>query len=234
MYPIIKSLNIKAWAEDDRPREKMMLKGKDALSDAELLAILIGTGTPKASAVEVAKAILSRVNNNLHTLGKLSIRDLMAIKGIGTAKAIGITAALELGRRRQTHKPRKQQDISDSVDVYNIMHPQIADLPHEEFWVLLLNKSNRVIKKERISIGGVDGTIADIKMIFKSAIDSLASSIILCHNHPSGNLQPSGSDVSLTKKMKQAGEMLNIKVLDHVIVTETGFYSFADEGVIKD
>jgi len=223
-------LSIKSWAEEDRPREKLLLKGKSALSDAELVAILIGSGTPKESAVDVAKKILQYVNNNLNELGKLSVKDLMKVKGIGEAKAISIIAALELGRRRQGTDAEKRKKIQGSEGVFRIFQPLLADLPHEEFWVLFLNKANMVIGKERVSTGGVDGAIADAKIIFKTALEKLASSIILCHNHPSGNLSPSKADIALTTKIKQAGENLDIKVLDHIIVSDKGYYSFNDEG----
>lgn len=221
---------INQWAEDDRPREKLSLKGKAALSDAELLAILLGSGTVSVSAVDLAKQILASANNNLHELAKLSLKDLMKFKGIGDAKAITIVSALELGRRRKNSEPQKRTKITASTDVYEIMSPYLLDARREEFWVLLLNRANEVIRTEKISEGGVSGTVADPKLIFKAALDHLASSLILVHNHPSGNLKPSQADLQMTQKMKEAGKFLEIPVLDHVIFTDNGFYSFVDEG----
>lgn len=224
--------SIKFWAEADRPREKLLLKGRSVLSDAELIAILISSGNKEHSAVELSKKILDRASNNLNELGKLSVKDLMKFKGIGEAKAIGIVAALELGRRRKGSDMIKRQKITSSKDIFELFKPMLTDLAHEEFWVLLLNRANKVIKPLRISQGGVSGTVADSKIIFLSAIESLASSIILCHNHPSGNLKPSDSDISLTRKLKEAGKVLEIAVLDHIIFSDNGYYSFADEGLM--
>lgn len=221
---------INQWAEDDRPREKLSLKGKAALSDAELLAILLGSGTVSVSAVDLAKQILASTNNNLHELAKLSLKDLMKFKGIGEAKAITIVSALELGRRRKNSEPQKRTKITSSTDVYEMMSPYLLDARREEFWVLLLNRANEVMRTEKISEGGVSGTVADPKLIFKTALDHLASSLILVHNHPSGNLKPSQADLQMTQKMKEAGKFLEIPVLDHVIFTDNGFYSFVDEG----
>jgi DNA repair protein RadC len=226
------NLTIKTWAEEDRPREKLSLKGKNALSDAELVAILIGSGNKNESAVELSKKILASINNNLNKLGKLSINDLTQFNGIGEAKAISIIAALELGRRRKDSEIEKRLIIKSSKDAYNIIADVLSDLPHEEFWVLYLNHKNEVIKKENISKGGVSGTIADSKIIFKSAIEQLASAIILCHNHPSGNLSPSAADISLTKKLKETGIMLDTPVLDHLIIGEKDYFSFADENLM--
>ncbi|MFT2007524.1 RadC family protein [Pontibacter sp. 13R65] len=226
------SLNIKGWAEEDRPREKLLLKGKAALSDAELIAILIGSGTPKLTAVDVAKLILAAVNNDLNELAKLSVNDLKKHKGIGEAKAIAIVSALELGRRRKETLATAKTRITCSTDIYNYIKPQLLDLPHEEFWVILLNRANIVMRKEAISTGGVAGTVADPKIIFKKALDQLASSVILVHNHPSGNLKPSAADISLTKKMKEAGTLLDLPILDHIIFTDNDYYSFADEGLL--
>lgn len=226
------SLNIKTWAEEDRPREKLLLKGKAALSDAELIAILIGSGTPKLTAVDVAKQILSAVGNDLNALARLSVKDLMKHKGIGEAKAITIVSALELGRRRKETAAAARTQITCSTDIYNYIKPQLLDLPHEEFWIILLNRANVVMKKESISAGGVAGTVADPKIIFKKALEQLASSIILVHNHPSGNIKPSAADISLTKKMKEAGQFLDLPILDHIIFTNNDYYSFADEGVL--
>ena len=226
------SLTIKAWAEEDRPREKLLLKGKHALSEAELLAIIIGSGSRNETAIQLCQKILNRVSNNLNELGKLSVADLMQFKGIGEAKAISIVAALEIGRRRQLTEAKKKSQIKDSNDIYQLLSPHIADLAHEEFWVIYLNRSNKVIISERISAGGVAGTVADSKIIFKRAIELLASSIIVSHNHPSGNLKPSQADIDLTKNLKNTGKMLEINLLDHLIITDNGYYSFADEGVI--
>ncbi|MBL7889069.1 MAG: DNA repair protein RadC [Bacteroidia bacterium] len=226
------TLNIKSWAEDDRPREKLFLKGRQALSDAELIAILIGSGSREESAVELSKRILNSASNNLSELGKLSVSDLMNFKGIGDAKAISIIAALELGRRRKETETVKRDKITCSKDVFDIMQPFMLDLPHEEFWLLNLSRSNAVIKKELISRGGVSGTVVDTKMIFKSAVENLASSIIICHNHPSGNLKPSDADIRITKNIKEAGRVMDIQLFDHVIITESGYYSFNDEGML--
>ncbi|WP_187263082.1 RadC family protein [Pontibacter beigongshangensis] len=226
------SLNIKGWAEEDRPREKLLLKGKAALSDAELIAILIGSGTPKLTAVDVAKLILAAVNNDLNELAKLSVNDLKKHKGIGEAKAIAIVSALELGRRRKETQATAKTRITCSTDIYNYIKPQLLDLPHEEFWIILLNRANIVMRKEAISTGGVAGTVADPKIIFKKALEQLASSVILVHNHPSGNLKPSAADIALTKKMKEAGTLLDLPILDHIIFTDNDYYSFADEGIL--
>ena len=226
------NLKILSWAEEDRPREKLLLKGKAALSDAELIAILIGSGTRSLSAVDVAKLILGNANNNLNELAKFSVKDLKKTKGIGEAKAISIVSALELGRRRKETEFTEKYRISCSNDIFQLMKPDLMDLPKEEFWVLLLNRANRLIKKEQVSTGGVSGTVADPKIIFKAALDQYASSIILVHNHPSGNLKPSQADLDLTNKMKNAGKLLEIPVLDHIIFSDQGYLSFADEGLL--
>ncbi|MCU4163863.1 DNA repair protein RadC [Marinilabiliaceae bacterium A049] len=224
-------LSIKEWALEDRPREKLLEKGISSLSDAELLAIILGSGSSKESAVDLAKKILKDCNNNLNELGKKSVKDLKSkYHGVGDAKAITVVACLELGRRRKLQEAAKRIKITQSKDVVDIFQPILGDLPHEEFWILLLNRSNRVITRYKISQGGVAGTVIDIKIILKSAIDHLASSIILCHNHPSGNIQPSDMDRQITKKMKEAGKIMDIPVLDHLIITESAYYSFADEG----
>lgn len=225
-------LSIKAWAEDDRPREKLIQKGRSALSDAELIAILIGSGNREQSAVELSKNILATVNFDLNGLGKQGINELMRFKGIGEAKAISIAAALELGRRRKEATREKKKKITSSHDVFEVFFPKLADLPHEEFWVMLLNRANKVVRLENISRGGVSGTVADAKLIFKAALDHLASSIILCHNHPSGNLKASQADINLTKKLLEAGKTLDIAVLDHLIIGDDSYLSFADEGMI--
>ncbi|MDX1628893.1 MAG: DNA repair protein RadC [Fulvivirga sp.] len=222
-------LQIKKWAEEDRPREKLLLKGKGALSEAELIAILIGSGTNALSAVELARQILGHVDNNLNELARLSVKDLTRFKGIGEAKAISIVAALELGRRRKESESAVKPKITCSTDVFHLMQAHLLDLKHEEFWVILLNRANQVVKKQQISSGGVSGTVADPKIIFKLALDELASSIILVHNHPSGNLKASQADISLTKKLVEAGRMLEIPILDHIIFTDNAYLSFADE-----
>ena len=226
------SLNIKSWAEEDRPREKLLLKGKAVLSDAELIGILIASGTKDKSAVDVARDILSSVGNKLNGLAKLTVKDLMKFKGIGEAKAITIVSALELGRRKKETEPDKQLQISNANDVYATIKPHLEDLKHEEFWILILNRRNQIIKKQLISSGGVSGTVADPKIIFNAALQELASSIVLIHNHPSGNLKPSQSDIGLTKKLKSAGDVLEIPIMDHLIYTDDGYYSFADEGML--
>lgn len=225
-------LTIKKWAEEDRPREKLILKGTAALSDAELIAILIGSGTTRLSAVEVSQNILADCKNNLHDLAKRSLSDLKKFDGIGEAKAISIIAALELGRRRKETGHRHKTKINISEDVYNEMKPNLLDLKHEEFWVLFLDRANQVTKKEKISAGGVSGTVVDSKLIFKKALDELASSIILVHNHPSGNIQPSQQDIQLTQKIKEAGRILDIPVLDHVIFTDQNYFSFVDASLL--
>jgi len=225
------NFSIKQWAEDDKPREKLMLKGKGALSDAELVAILIGSGSRNESAVSLSKRILASVENNLNALGKLSLKQLMEFKGIGEAKAVTIAAALELGRRRRTEETVELHKITSSKAVFELMQPLIGELPHEEFWVLYLNNSNKVIYKAQLSKGGITGTVVDIRLIFKTALEHNATSVILSHNHPSGKLQASEADKDITKKLKLAGESLDIKILDHVIITELGYFSFQDEGI---
>jgi DNA repair protein RadC len=225
-------LTIKEWSPDDRPREKMMLKGKAALSDAELIAILLGSGTTALSAVDLAKNVLVNAGHNLHTLGQLTIRDLVKVKGIGTAKAMTIVAALELGRRRKDILPEERPKISGSKDAFELLKSDLQDLPHEEFWMLLLNRANRLIRKVPISQGGVAGTVADPKIIFKSALEELASGIIVAHNHPSGNLTASQADIQLTQRLKESGKLLEIQVLDHLIFAGYKYFSFADEGLL--
>ena len=225
-------LNIKSWSPEDRPREKLLLKGTSALSDAELVAILIGSGTPKLSAVELSKKILLQGNNNLNELARLSVKDLMKIKGIGEAKAITIVAALELGRRRKEQDPEEKPKINSSKDAFDLLKGDMMDLPNEEFWVLLMNRANKVTKKKRVSEGGVAGTVADPKIIYKMALEELASGIIVAHNHPSGNLQPSQSALDLTRKLKEAGKFLEIQLLDHIIIANQKYLSFADEGMM--
>jgi DNA repair protein RadC len=222
---------ITSWAEDDKPREKLMLKGKNVLSDAELIAILIGSGNRNESAVDLSKRILASVNYNLNALGKLSIAQLMTFNGIGEAKAISIIAAMELGRRRRNEEATDLAKISSSKMVFEVMQPIIGELAHEEFWVLFLNNSNKILFKTQLSKGGMTGTMVDVRIVFKLAFEQNATAIILVHNHPSGKLQASDADIQLTKKIKTAGQQLDISVLDHIIVTETGYYSFVDEGI---
>jgi DNA repair protein RadC len=227
-----KALTIKRWSPEDRPREKLILKGKAALSDAELIAILLGSGTSTMTAVDLAKKVLQSVGNNLHDLARMTVKDLIKTKGIGEVKALTIVAALEIGRRRKEMEVNERPKITGSRDVYDILKADLLDIPHEEFWILLLNRANRVIRKSQISQGGIAGTVADPKIIFKLALDDLASGIILAHNHPSGNLTASQADLDLTKKLKEAGKLLDIQVLDHLIVAGQKYFSFADEGLI--
>jgi DNA repair protein RadC len=225
-------ISIKSWAEEDRPREKLSAQGRRALSDAELIAILIGSGSRTESAVELSKRILHHYGNDLNNLGKASISELSRFKGIGEAKAISIIAALEIGRRRNETETKVLDTINGSKDAYNIMRRHLIDLNHEEFWVLMLNRSGKVIAKELISKGGLTGTVADPKIIFNLALQHSAASIVMAHNHPSGNLKPSQLDIELTKKIANAGKMLDMNVLDHLIITNDGFYSFADGGIL--
>lgn len=225
-------ITIKTWAEEDRPREKLAAQGRRTLSDAELIAILIGSGSTTESAVDLSKRILNSCKNDLNALAKLSIQDLSKFKGIGEAKAISIIAALELGRRRKETDFVVTDSIYTSKDIYNTLASNFLDLSHEEFWVLLLSRANKVLEKVLISKGGVSGTVADPKIIFKAALEHQAANVILAHNHPSGNLKPSNQDISLTKKMKEGGKLLDIGVLDHVIFADRGYFSFADEGLM--
>lgn len=226
-----KTFTIKDWAKDDKPREKLMYKGKESLSNAELIAILIRTGNDNESAVALSKRILSDAKN-LNGIGKLSIEKLLTYHGIGEAKAITILAAIELGRRRRSEEAVPSRRIATSKVVFETMQPIIGELDHEEFWILYLRNSNRIAHKWRLSKGGMTGTVVDARLVFKVAIEHNATSIILAHNHPSGVLHPSESDKAITRKLKMAGENLDIKVLDHVIITENAFYSFADDGIL--
>lgn len=225
------NLSIKNWSEDDKPREKLMLKGSTSLSDAELVAILIGSGSRDESALSLSKRILASIDNKLITLDKLSIKQLMKFNGIGEAKAISIAAALELGKRRKSEERSVAKVIASSRDVFEIMQPIIGELAHEEFWVVYLNNSNKIIYKSQLSKGGITGTVVDVRLIFKMALEQGAVSIILTHNHPSGKLQASEADKQITTKLKIAGDQLDIKVLDHIIITEIGYFSFQDEGI---
>ncbi len=232
MEKIEKRLTIKDLAEDDRPREKMQRKGAASLSDAELLAILIRVGNASETAVEVAQRLLGMVNNSLNELARLSLSQLTRVKGIGKTKAITIQAALEIGRRRNAEGPANRERVFSSRSVIDLFQPLMADLPHEEFWALLLNKSNRIIDRVKVSQGGIGGTVVDPKLILKNAIEKLASALIVVHNHPSGNAQPSDKDIALTQKLKNASELFDISLLDHVIITDGECYSFADNGKI--
>ena len=226
------SFSIKDWADDDKPREKLVLKGHAVLSDAELIAILIGSGNRDESAVALSKRILASTNNNLNELGKLTIKQLMKFKGIGEAKAVTIAAALEVGRRRRGEEAQKITKINSSKDVFELLQPILGELPHEEFWIVYLNNSNKVLHKEQLSKGGITGTLVDVRIVLKQALEYGAIGIILAHNHPSLTLKPSIADKQITKKLKTAAEALDIKVLDHVIITEKAYFSFADEHLL--
>jgi len=226
------SFSIKSWSQDDRPREKLRDQGPRILSKAELIAILIGSGNKEESAVDLSKRILASANHNLNALGKMSIAQLMEFKGIGEAKAITIAAALELGRRRREDIDLAPKKIQSSKTVFEIMEPLIGELPHEEFWIIYLNNSNKILKKVQLSKGGMTGTLVDTRLVMKQALDTGATAIILSHNHPSGTLKPSQADLSITKKLKEAGALLDIKVLDHLIITQNAYLSFADEGLL--
>jgi len=224
--------NIKSWATEDRPREKLLLKGIDSLTSAELIAILIGSGSRKESAVDLSRRILQAYKHDLREIAKVSINDLITFNGIGEAKAISILAALELGRRIQGAGVKEKPQVTSSNDAYQYLKHRLEDLTYEEFWILLLNRNNRITHAEKISKGGVAGTVVDSKIIFKHGLDQLSSSIILCHNHPSGNLKPSKEDIRITKKLQEAGKVLDIKILDHIIISQHGYYSFMDEGMM--
>ncbi|WOD44459.1 RadC family protein [Hwangdonia lutea] len=226
------SFSIKNWAQDDQPREKLLYKGKTALSDAELVAILIGSGNREESAVALCKRILASVDNNLSELGKLSVEQLMQFKGIGEAKAITIAAAMELGRRRRGEEALQKNKITSSTSVFELMQPIIGELQHEEFWIIYLNNSNKVIQKNQLSKGGITGTLVDVRLVLKNALQVGATGLILAHNHPSGTLKPSEADKQITNKLKVAAESLDIKVLDHLIITEKAYFSFADENTL--
>ena len=227
------SMAITSWALDDRPREKLILKGEAALSDTELLAILIGSGSRNESALDLSKRILASIENNLNKLGKLKVSDLIKYKGIGEAKAVTVVTALELGRRRRLEKALEISKIGASKDVYEFMQPLIGELRYEEFWIIYLNNSNRILQKWRLSVGGMTGTAVDIRLVYKKAIEIYATAIILCHNHPSGKIQPSNADKHLTSKFKKASEILDVKLLDHLIIAENAYFSFADESMLS-
>jgi DNA repair protein RadC len=225
--------SIKSWSIDDRPREKMLTKGRQSLTDSELLAIILGSGSKGESAVDLSKRILIDHQNNLNELGKISIKDLVKkYKGIGEAKAINIIAALELGRRRQTTEALEKLSVSSSREAFNVLYPIMADLPHEEFWVLFCNRANKVISTQFIGRGGLSSVVADTKIIMRHAVDQMAASIILCHNHPSGNLKPSSEDMKLTQKVKEAALLFDMVVSDHLIIGDNAYFSFADQGVL--
>jgi len=228
-----KKLKIKDWAAEDRPREKMLSKGARTLSDAELIAILIGSGNLDETAVELARRILASVDNQLNELGRKNIDFLKSFNGIGEAKAVSIAAALELGKRRKDSDVFNNNKITGSKDAADYFFPILGDLNHEEFWVMLLNRGNKIIDSFMISQGGISGTVIDVRIILKPAIEKLASSIILCHNHPSGTMQASDADMKITKKIKNAADMLDITVLDHLIIGQKNYLSFADEGILN-
>lgn len=225
-------LSIKHWAADDRPREKLLVKGVQSLSDAELLGILIGSGTSETSAVELGRQLMAKAGNNLAKLARLTWFDLIQIKGIGRAKAVTLLAAMEIGRRRGLADLPESNQVTSSRDVFILLSPALGDLVHEEFWILYLNRSNKSIEQFKCSQGGVSGTVIDVKLILKKALEVLASSLILVHNHPSGNLMPSENDKQITLKVKEAAGHLDIKVLDHLIIAGNGYFSFADEGLL--
>jgi DNA repair protein RadC len=226
------SFSIKNWSQDDQPREKLRDKGKANLSDAELVAILLGSGNRDESAVALSKRILASVDNNLNALGKQTLQQLMTFKGIGEAKAISIAAAMELGRRRRGEEALQDNKITSSISVFEFMQPIIGELPHEEFWILYLNNSNKVLQKNQLSKGGITGTLVDVRLVLKTALEVGAVGLILTHNHPSGTLKPSEADKNITQKLKIAAQSLDIKVLDHLIITEKAYFSFADENIL--
>lgn len=228
----MEKLTIRQLAEEDRPREKMMTKGSEALSDAELIAILIGSGNADESAVTLSQRMLASCSGDLNSLGKWGLENFCTFKGMGPAKSLTVMAALELGRRRKLQERKERTRITSSIDIYELFHPLMADLPTEEFWVLLLNRSNRVIDKVRISSGGIDQTTADVRTILREALLARATQMVLIHNHPSGNIQPSQEDKRITERIKGAGRLMNISVIDHVIVTDGAYYSFNDEGIL--
>ena len=225
-------MSIKFLSEDDRPREKFLLKGKSALSDSELLAIILGSGNTQESAVDLSRRILKRVDNNWQKLSLLSIKDLMKFKGIGEAKAISVAAALEIGRRKASQEIPEKISIKSSAEAFAVFFPHLSDLRTEEFWVIFLNQKNQIIYKSQISKGGITGTIVDVRVLFKMALEHYATSIIVAHNHPTGNLKPSDADLKITRNIKNAGEILDIKLTDHLIIGENAFFSFQDEGLL--
>ena len=225
-------MSIKFLSEDDRPREKFLLKGKSALSDSEVLAIILGSGNTQESAVDLSRRILKSVDNNWQKLSLLSIKDLMKFKGIGEAKAISVAAALEIGRRKASQEIPEKISIKSSAEAFAVFFPHLSDLRTEEFWVIFLNQKNQIIYKSQISKGGITGTIVDVRVLFKMALEHYATSIIVAHNHPTGNLKPSDADLKITRNIKNAGEILDIKLTDHLIIGENAFFSFQDEGLL--
>lgn len=225
-------MSIKFLAEDDRPREKFLLKGKNSLSDAELLAIIMGSGNREDSAVELGRKILDSVQNNWHNLSLLQISDLMKFKGIGEAKAISIATALEIGRRKASQEVPEKIQINSSSDLFKVLHPFLGDLQTEEFWAVFLNQSNRIVRKSRLSAGGINQSVVDVRILFKTALENLATGVVIAHNHPSGNLKPSQEDLKITKQISEAGKILNIQMLDHLIITQNSYLSFADENLL--
>ena len=225
-------MSIKFLAEDDRPREKFLLKGKNALSDAELLAIIMGSGNREDSAVELGRKILNSVANNWHNLSLLSLSDLMKFKGVGEAKAISIAAALEIGHRRAAQEKKKKIQIRESKDIYKVLQPYLSDLQTEEFWAVFLNQNNRIVGKARLSAGGINQSVVDVRILFKTALEHLSTAIAIAHNHPSGNLKPSQEDLRITKQIADAGKILNIQLLDHLIISQNAYFSFADENIL--
>ena len=225
-------MSLKFLAEDDRPREKFLLKGKNSLSDAELLAIIMGSGNRKESAVELGRRILNSVDNNWHQLSLLSVQDLMKFKGVGEAKAISIATALEIGRRKSSQEVPEKKKISESKDAYQILKPYLSDLRTEEFWALFLNQNNRVIFQTQLTNGGISQSLVDIRILFKTALEHFSTAIIVAHNHPSGNLKPSQEDLKITKQISEAGKLMNISLLDHLIITQNAYFSFADESLL--
>lgn len=225
-------MSIKFLAEDDRPREKFLLKGKNALSDAELLAIIMGSGNREDSAVELGRKILNSVANNWHNLSLLSLSDLMKFKGVGEAKAISIAAALEIGHRRAAQEVPEKIQIRESKDIYKVLQPYLSDLQTEEFWAVFLNQNNRIVGKARLSAGGINQSVVDVRILFKTALEHLSTAIAIAHNHPSGNLKPSQEDLRITKQIAAAGKILNIQLLDHLIISQNAYLSFADENIL--
>ncbi len=225
-------MSIKSLAEDDRPREKFLLKGKSAVSDSELLAIIMGSGNRDESAVELARRILNSVENNWHRLSHLSIKDLTKFKGVGEAKAISIATALEIGNRKSQQEVLERQQISSSKDAFEILQPHLSDLQTEEFWAIFLNHQNKILYKTCLFRGGIASSVADVRVIFKTALEHFSTQIIVAHNHPAGSLKPSKEDISITQKIKEAGKLLDIELLDHLILTQNNFFSFKDEGLL--
>ncbi len=225
-------MSIKFLAEDDRPREKFLLKGKNALSDSELLAIVMRNGSRNETAVELARRIMDSVGNNWHELSKLSLQDLMKFHGVGEVKAIEISVALEIGRRRAAQEIPEKINITSSKTTFQILHPYLSDLQTEEFWAIYLNQNNKIIHKTRLTSGGINQSVVDIRVLFKLALEHFATGVIIAHNHPSGNLNPSKEDISITKSIIEAGKILHIIVVDHLIITQNSYFSFSDEGIL--